>query len=194
MDIPTDIDLTVFSDELKQELEYRIDCFDVNDIESEGDEFLYEVITDLEGFLVEQNIMSKWKTELRKWMIARNVYIEISDEELKDMVMLPRSVKKYDFTLNKTKYIFNKHYQNPEEKEGSKMSEENEKQIEAKDEFDSVVWNIYITDQEVSESVTALCEKLSLSRNIVVGRILKRYAPALLNNDKELMSIIINEK
>jgi len=193
MEIPSDIKINKFSLELQEEIKFKFQAFGDADLNSTGDELLYEVLCDLEDFLEKNGIMSKWKKEIRQWMIDRNVYVEITDKEMKDMLTLPRMAKKFDFQMGKKKYAFNKHYKNEDKVEIEMPEEPDNDQIEQTEEqkdFKSVVWNIYITDEETSVSVDALCAKLSLSRNKVVGRILKKYAIQLLKDDKELLSLL----
>jgi len=70
------------------------------------------------------------------------------------------------------------------------MAKDKKETKDKKDMEGGIAWSIYITDQEVVDTVNSLCDKLSMSRNKVVEKILKRYSAPLLKNNKELMSVI----
>lgn len=59
-----------------------------------------------------------------------------------------------------------------------------------KDKFENAFWSIYITDEDVVKNIDKLCKKVSMSRNKMVESILKVYTPKLLQNDKELLSLL----
>jgi hypothetical protein len=73
----------------------------------DDDATLYFILSDIEDLINGGNLPQKWLRPVRAWFIAKGVYRAISESELSRTQTL--NCRKWEFIMDKTKYVFAKH-------------------------------------------------------------------------------------
>lgn len=103
--------LDQFSPSLREEIEYQFDLWCQGDDAPAGytDLVLYCILNDIDDH---EGCERSWRTQIRRWMIAKGVYVEVTQADLDRQLVFRggrTSVGKPDFRLGGKMYQFHKH-------------------------------------------------------------------------------------